>query len=80
MRQWSPAYTLFRNAVTALEGGATHVDTSVLGIGERESVNPERDNCRTNLRPHRKRYHSTVSVVTATAPLNLTNNLLQEVH
>ncbi|KAF5600460.1 homocitrate synthase mitochondrial [Fusarium pseudoanthophilum] len=28
------------NAVTALEGGATHVDTSVLGIGERNGITP----------------------------------------
>uniref|UniRef100_A0A0D2XB91 Pyruvate carboxyltransferase domain-containing protein n=1 Tax=Fusarium oxysporum (strain Fo5176) TaxID=660025 RepID=A0A0D2XB91_FUSOF len=29
-----------KNAVTALEGGATHVDTSVLGIGERNGITP----------------------------------------
>jgi len=28
------------NAITALEGGATHVDTSVLGIGERNGITP----------------------------------------
>ncbi|KAK2731137.1 Saccharopine dehydrogenase [Myotisia sp. PD_48] len=28
------------NAYTALEGGATHVDTSVLGIGERNGITP----------------------------------------
>ncbi|KAK3181505.1 homocitrate synthase lys21 [Lecanicillium sp. MT-2017a] len=28
------------NALTALEGGATHVDTSVLGIGERNGITP----------------------------------------
>ncbi|OGO40832.1 MAG: homocitrate synthase [Chloroflexi bacterium RBG_16_57_9] len=28
------------NAFTALEGGATHVDTSVLGIGERNGITP----------------------------------------
>lgn len=41
---WLRADMLFRNAVTALEGGATHIDTSVLGIGERESSNLERGN------------------------------------
>ncbi|PNP78442.1 hypothetical protein FNYG_08388 [Fusarium nygamai] len=28
------------NALTALEGGATHIDTSVLGIGERNGITP----------------------------------------
>ncbi|KAG5816864.1 hypothetical protein H9Q74_007449 [Fusarium xylarioides] len=28
------------NAITALEGGATHIDTSVLGIGERNGITP----------------------------------------
>lgn len=28
------------NAISALEGGATHVDTSVLGIGERNGITP----------------------------------------
>jgi len=28
------------NAVTALEGGATHIDTSILGIGERNGIAP----------------------------------------
>ena len=32
--------TAIANAYTALEAGATHIDTSVLGIGERVGITP----------------------------------------